>query len=153
MRSQLATARGDREEEIEAELAELAQLRKEAREAAAEIHREGRSIELEKVRWQQELSDARGEIADAKATILKQSDKIRELERGYSFKPNPAESRLRLEIGELNQQLADLKQNSAPPAPKLDKGHLLDLLNQFLKKYPKSNLTYAQMKVLLEMIK
>jgi chromosome segregation ATPase len=114
VRSQLATARGDREEEIEAELAELAQLKKEAREAAAEIQREGRSIELEKVRWQQEMSDARGEIADAKATILNQSNKIRELERGYSFKPNPAESRLRLEIGNLQAELAELKQKSAP---------------------------------------
>src|SRR4028119_2450345 len=89
---------------LQAEREELAQLKKEAKEAAAEIHTEGRSIELEKVRWQRELSDARAELADAKATILKQGNKIRELERGYTLKPNPVERRLRLEIGELQAQ-------------------------------------------------
>jgi DNA repair exonuclease SbcCD ATPase subunit len=115
LRSQLETERADREEveaDLQAEREELAQLKKEAKEAAAEIHREGRSIELEKTRWQQQLSDARAELADAKATILNQGNKIRELERGYSLQPNPAEKRLRLEIGELQAQLSDLKQNS-----------------------------------------
>lgn len=135
MRSQLATEHADREE-IEAELAELAQIKKEAKEAAAEVHREGRSIEIQKARWQQELSDARGEIADAKATILKQSDKIRELERGYSLKPNPAESRLRLEIGELQEQLSDLKQNSATAGKELPEP--ADALNRLKAKRKKS---------------
>ncbi|MEG3974175.1 hypothetical protein QT970_06085 [Microcoleus sp. herbarium8] len=97
MRSQLAAVQADRED--------LAQLKKQVKEDAAEIHREGRSIELEKVRWQRELSDARDELADSKSTILKQGNKIRELERGYSLKPNPAESRLRLEIGDLQAEL------------------------------------------------
>ncbi|MEG4446999.1 hypothetical protein QUB49_35500 [Microcoleus sp. AT9_B4] len=150
MRSQLATARGDREEEIEAKLAELAQLKKEAREAAAEIHREGRSIEFEKVRWQQELSDARGEIADAKATILKQSDKIRELERGYSLQPNPAESRLRLEIGELQEQLAELKQKSA--SARKDLPDAATILSQLRGKRKKTPVTLADIKGILEII-
>ncbi|MEG4917760.1 hypothetical protein QUB12_32395, partial [Microcoleus sp. B7-D4] len=105
LQAQLATLAADREE--------LAQLKKEAKEAAEEVHREGRSIELEKVRWQQQLSDARAELEEAKATILKQGDKIRELERGYSLKLNPVESALRLEIAELRSQLADLEQNPA----------------------------------------
>jgi len=111
LRSQLQTERISREP-IETELAklaadqeDLAQLKKEVKEHAHELHREERSMELEKVRWQQELSDARAELADAKATMLVQSNKIRELERGYNFKPNPAESRLRMEIGELRSQL------------------------------------------------
>jgi chromosome segregation ATPase len=101
-RSQLATLAADREE--------LAQLKKEAKEAAAEVHREARAMEVEKARWQRELSDARVELEDAKATMLKQGDKIRELERGYSLKPNPAESRLRLEIGNLREELEASKQ-------------------------------------------
>jgi len=112
---------------LQAEREELAQLKKEAKEAAAEVHREGNAIKVERIRWQRELSDARAELADAKATILNQGNKIRELERGYSLKPNPAERRLRLEIGELQAQLeaerasrqkieaelSSLKQNSA----------------------------------------
>jgi len=62
---------------LQAEREELAQLKKEVKEPAAEIHTEGRSIELEKVRWQREVSDARAELADAKATTLKQGNKIR----------------------------------------------------------------------------
>lgn len=135
--------------ELEAELADLAQLKKEVKEVAAELHREERCLEFEKARWQQELSDARCELADAKATILNQSNKIRELERGYSFKPNPAESRLRLEIGELNQQLADLKQNSAP-ARELPEA--ADLLNQLKAKRKKSSVTLADVEFLLELL-
>lgn len=110
---------------VAADREDLAQFKKEAKEAAAEIHREGQSIEVEKGRWQQQLSDARSELADAKATILKQSDKIRELERGHNFKPNPVESALRLEIGELRSQLADLQQNSAPATDLPEAGDLL----------------------------
>jgi chromosome segregation ATPase len=84
---------------VQADREDLAQFKKEAAEAEAEVHREGQAIEALKTRWQQDVSDARSELADAKATSLKQSDKIRELERGYSLKPNPVESALRLEIG------------------------------------------------------
>jgi chromosome segregation ATPase len=123
LRSQLAAVQADQEE--------LAQLKKEAKEAAAEIHREGRSIELEKVRWQRELSDARAELEDTKATMLSQGDKIRELERGYSLKPNPAESRLRLEIGDLRSQLAE--QNPAPAIDLSDKaGEVVSYLKTLL---------------------
>ncbi len=148
LRSQLEQERADHSE-IEEELAELAQLKKEAKEAAAEIHAEGRSIELEKVRWQRELSDARAEIADAKATILNQGNKIRELERGYSLKPNPAERRLRLEIGELQTQLSDLKQNSAT-ASKLPEA--ANLLNQLKARRKKSSVSLADVELILEMI-
>ena len=108
LQAQLATLAADREE--------LAQLKKEAKEAAAEIHREGRSIELEKVRWQQQLSDARADLADAQATALNQGNKIREMERGYSFQPNPAERALRLEIGNLREELEAYKQHQQQPA-------------------------------------
>jgi chromosome segregation ATPase len=159
VRSQLATAQatiGTIENELEtakgqlaerdAELAavaadreELAQLKKEAKEAAAEIHREGRSIELEKTRWQQQLSDARAELEDAKATILNQGNKIRELERGYSLKPNPAESALRVEIGNLQAELEAYKQQPAINLPE-QVGEIVNFLKESLPpdtKWPK----------------
>ena len=67
-------------------------------------------MEVEKARWQRELSDAGDEVADARAIILKHSDRIRELERGFSLKPNPAESGLRVEIGNLRAELESYKQ-------------------------------------------
>jgi DNA repair exonuclease SbcCD ATPase subunit len=149
LQARLEVERADREE-VEAELAELAQIKKEAKEAAAEVHREGRSIELEKVRWQRELSDARAELADAKATILNQSNKIRELERGYSLQPNPAESRLRLEIGNLQSELADQKQKSV--AASKDLPEVADLLNQLKARRKKSRAELADVELILEMI-
>ena len=128
MRSQLAAVQTDQED--------LAQLKKQVKEDAAEVHREGRSIELEKVRWQRELSDARDELADAKSTILKQGDKIRELERGYTLKPNPAESRLRLEIGDLQAELEAYKQQNPAPAieqPTCDLSEQIPEIINFLK--------------------
>lgn len=122
-RSQLATVTADRED--------LAQLKKEAKEATAELHREENCMKLEKVRWQQQLSDARAELEDAKATMLKQGDKIRELERGYSLKPNPAESRLRREIGNLQAELEAYKQQN--PAPAIDLPEQVGEIVNFLK--------------------
>jgi len=163
LRSQLATERASREEveaqlsELKEELAtlatdqeELAQLKKEAAEAAAEIHREGRSIELEKTRWQQQLSDARAELEEAKATILKQGDKIRELERGYSLKPNPAESALRLEIGNLQAELEAYKQQNPAPASELPEP--ADLLNQLKGRRKKSKAELADVEKILEIL-
>jgi len=98
-------------------------------------------MKLEKIRWQRELSDARDELADAKATMLKQSDKIRELERGYSLKPNPAEKRLRLEIGELQEQLSDLKQKSASASKDLPEA--AEVLNQLKSKRKKSGASFS----------
>jgi DNA repair exonuclease SbcCD ATPase subunit len=135
---------------LQAEREELAQLKKEAKEAAAEVHREGRSIELEKVRWQRELSDARAELADAKATMLNQGNKIRELERGYSLQPNPAERRLRLEIGELQAELAELKQKAA--AANQDLLEAADLYNQLKTRRKKSSASLADVELILEMI-
>ncbi len=116
---------------------ELAQLKKQMAEAAEELHRSGRSIELEKVHWQQELSNARAELKDAQATILKQGDKIRELERGYNFKPNPAESALRLEIGNLQAELEAYQQHQ----PAIDQtGEIVNFLKELLPsdtKWPK----------------
>jgi DNA repair exonuclease SbcCD ATPase subunit len=149
LEAQLETERANREE-VEAELAALAQLEKEAKEAAAEIHAEGRAIEVERIRWQQELSDARGELAEAKATILNQGNKIRELERGYSLKPNPAPRRLRLEIGELRSELSDLKQKSA--AASKDLPEAADLLNQLKAKRKKSKTDLADLEVILEIL-
>ena len=154
---------------LQAEREELAQLKKEAKEAAAEIHAEGRSIELEKNRWQQQLSDARAELADAKSTILKQGNKIRELERGYSLKPNPKESALRLEIGELRSkleterasrekieaELSDLKKNSAPVATLSEKlePDAATILSQLRAKRKKSKADLTDMEVIVEILK
>jgi hypothetical protein len=126
------------------------------KEVAAELHREERSMELEKTRWQRELSDAKDELAEAKATILKQGDKIRELERGYSFKPNPVESALRKEIGELRSQLeqerADRKQieNSAPIAIEFPEPAII--LSQLRAKRKKSKADLVDIEAVLELL-
>ena len=113
-------------------------------------------MELEKTRWQRELSDAKDELAEAKATILKQGDKIRELERGYSFKPNPVESALRKEIGELRSQLeqerADRKQieNSAPIAIEFPEPAII--LSQLRAKRKKSKADLVDIEAVLELL-
>ncbi|CAA9404135.1 hypothetical protein AVDCRST_MAG84-6281 [uncultured Microcoleus sp.] len=106
-------------------------------------------MEFEKVRWQRELSNARAELADAKAIILKQGGKIRELERGYNFKPNPVESALRLEISNLQAELAELKQKSVAA---WDLPEAADLLNQLKAKRKKSVVTLADVEFLLELL-
>jgi DNA repair exonuclease SbcCD ATPase subunit len=153
---------------LQAEREELAQLKKETKEVVAELHREERSMELEKVRWQRELSDARAELADAKATILTQSNKIRELERGYSFKPSPKEAALRREIGELRSQLeteradrekieaelSELKQNSAPTATLFEKLTLdaAIILSQLRARRKKFTATLGDVEKILEIL-
>ena len=129
---------------------ELAQLKKQVAEAAEELHRSGRSIELEKVHWQQELSNARAELKDAQATILKQGDKIRELERGYNFKPNPAESALRKEISNLQAELEAERQQQ--PAAEFELPEPADLLNQLKAKRKKSKTDLADIEAILELI-
>ena len=146
---QLAEIARDRDE-LAVVREELAQLKKEAQEAAAELHRKKRSVELEKVSGQQQLTDARAELADAKVTILKQGDKIRELERGYNFKPNPVKSALRLEIGNRQVELSDLKQNS--PIASIDLPDAGSLLNELKSKGKKSTVTLADVKKILEIL-
>lgn len=148
LRSQLEREHADREE-IEAEREDLAQLKKQTKEHALEVHREGRAIEAEKDRWQGELSEARSELAAAKATINQLKGKIVDLERGYSLKPNPAEQRLRLEIGELQSELSDLKQKSAI-ARELPEA--ADLLNRLKARRKKSKSDLADLEVILEIL-
>jgi chromosome segregation ATPase len=138
---QLAKLATDRED--------LAQLKKQVKEDAAEVHREERAMEVEKVRWQRELGDARDELEDAKATMLKQGNKIRELERGYSLKPNPAESRMRLEIGNLQAELEAYKQQ---PATELELPEPADLLNQLKGRRKKSKADLADVEAILEIL-
>jgi chromosome segregation ATPase len=135
---------------LQAEREELAHLKKQVKEDAAEVHREGNAIKVERMHWQRELSDARAELADAKATMLNQSNKIRELERGFSFKPNPAESKLRLEIGELRSELSDLKQKSA--AASKDLPEAAEILNQLKAKRKKSKADLTDLEVILEIL-
>jgi len=140
---------------LQVEKEEITEIKKELKKAA-ELHREERSIELEKVRWQRELSDARAELADAKATILRQGDKIRELERGYSFKPNPVESALRREIGELRSQLeierADQEENKKSAPVEKNSPEAADLLNKLKAKRKKSKTDLADLEVILELL-
>ena len=138
-------------EALAAEREELAELKKQVKESEAELHREERSIELEKVRWQQQLSDALTELADAKATILKQGDEIRELERGYNFKPNPAEAALRLEIGNLQAELEAYRQQQQP-ATEFELPDALELLNELRTKRKKSKIEAEDVKLLLQLI-
>lgn len=135
---------------VQADREDLAQFKKEAAEAEAEVHREGQAIEALKTRWQQDVSDARSELADAKATSLKQSDKIRELERGYSLKPNPAESALRLEIGNLQAELETYKQQQ--PATTSELPEPADLLNQLKGRRKKSKAELADVAEILEIL-
>jgi chromosome segregation ATPase len=135
---------------LDAEKQDVVQIKKELKQVAADLHQQERSMKLEEVRWQRELSDARAELGDAKATILNQGNKIRELERGYSLQPNPAESRLRLEIGNLQAELSDLKQKSA--AASIDLPEAADLLNHLKAKRKKSTATLADVEKILEII-
>jgi len=135
---------------VQADREDLAQFKKEAAEAEAEVHREGQAIEALKTRWQQDVSDARSELADAKATSLKQSDKIRELERGYSLKPNPVESALRLEIGDLQAELETYKQQQ--PATTSELPEPADLLNQLKGRRKKSKAELADVAEILEIL-
>jgi len=137
-------------EALAAEREELAELKKQVKESEAELHREEPSIELEKVRWQQQLSNALAELADAKATILKQGDKIRELERGYNFQPNPAEAALRLEIGNLQAELEAYRQQQ--PATEFELPDALELLNELRTKRRKSKVEAEDVKLLLKLI-
>ncbi|MEG4287278.1 hypothetical protein QUB68_29655 [Microcoleus sp. A006_D1] len=149
----LTSELADRDSAVQAELADLAQFKKEAKEAAAEVHREGMAIKGLEIQWQQQVSDAKSELADAKAIILKQNDKIRELERGFSLQPRPSDAATmktqRLEIGELRSQLADLQQTSAPA---IELPEPADLLNQLKGKRKKSKAELADMATILEIL-
>ena len=140
--AQLGTLAADREE--------LAQFKKQAAEAAEELHREARSSELEKVHWQQELTDAKAELADAQATILKQSDKIRELEREYNFQPKPAEFALRKEGGNLQAELEAKRQQQT--AVEFELPEPADVLNRLKAKRKKSKTDLADIKAIFELI-
>ena len=141
---------------LQAEREELAQLKKEVKKDAAELHREENSMKLEKVRWQRELSDAKSELKDAQATLVKQSNKIRELERGYSFKPNPKESALIREIGELREQLeterAAREENKKSAPAEKDLPEAADLLNKLKAKRKKSKTDLADLETILELL-
>jgi chromosome segregation ATPase len=72
------------------------------------------------------------------------------LERGYSLQPNPAERRLRLEIGELQTQLSDLKQQSV--AASKDLPEAADLLNRLKSKRKKSKADLGDLEAVLEIL-
>jgi len=148
LRSQLIAVQAERED--------LAQFKKEAKEAAAEVHREGMAIKQLETQWQQRLTDVRGELADAKAIILKQNDKIRELKRGFSLKPSPADAATmkaqRLEIGNLRSELADLKQKSAPIAIAVEFPEPAMILSQLRARRKKSKADLADIEAVLELL-
>ena len=66
--------------------------------------------QLEQERADREEIEA--QLADREKTIVAQRGKIKDLERGYGFDETPTEKILRRQIRDLEQQLADLKQNS-----------------------------------------
>ncbi|MEG4962644.1 MULTISPECIES: hypothetical protein [unclassified Microcoleus] len=111
---------------------ELGQVRSQLAELTAfreELHRSELEMELEKVRWEQQLTDARAELADAKATILKQGDEIRELQAKLTD--------------------AELKQNSTP-ANELPEA--ANLLNELKSKRKKSRADLADVVEILEIL-
>ena len=71
------------------------------------------------------------------------------MERGYSLKPNPAESRLRLEIGDLQEQLSDLRQNSVTAS---ELPEAANLLNQLKGRRKKSKADLADMEAVLDIL-
>jgi hypothetical protein len=71
------------------------------------------------------------------------------LERGYNFKPYPADSALRREIGKLRSELSDLKVKSTA-ASELSK--VVDLYNQLKTKRKKFSASLAEVKLILDMI-
>jgi len=107
-------------------------------------------LNLKKFAGNNSERDALAELADAKATILKQGDKIRELERGYKFKPNPAEAALRLEIGNLQAELEAYRQQQ--PATEFELPDALELLNELRTKRKKSKVEAEDVKLLLQLI-
>ena len=64
----------------------MIQFQKEAKEAEYELQHEKHSIEVQKVRQQLDLSNAKSELAKAQATILHQSERIQHLE-SYQRQP------------------------------------------------------------------
>lgn len=141
---------------VQLERQDLAQFKKEAKEAAAEVHREGIAIKGLEIQWQQRLTNAKEELADAKAIILKQNNKIRELERGFSLQPSPSDAATmkaqRLEIGNLRAELADLKQNSAPIAIAVDFPEPATILSKLRGKRKKSKTDLADIEAILEIL-
>jgi chromosome segregation ATPase len=108
------------------------------------------SREVYDLSQQQQISDLKHELEDAKLATQKLGNKNRELERGYGFKPNPIESKLRLEIGELQSQLSDLQENSAPAGEYLPEP--ADLLNELKCKRKKSKADLADIEAILEIL-
>ena len=149
LRDETISDLGEQIAKLEDEAAEYAETKKLHYEALSEEIRGRKSTEAHELRWQQEISNLKSELEDAKATILALGDKNRELERGYSFKPNPVESALRLEIGELRSQLADLQQKSGPASELPEPA---DLLNQLKGRRKKSKVDLADVATILKIL-
>jgi len=135
---------------LESEISDFAGTKKLYDEAMQEEIRGRNSREAYDLRQQQQISDLKHELEDAKLATQKLGDKNRELERGYGFKPNPIESKLRLEIGELQSQLSDLQENSAPAGKDLPES--ADLLNKLKGKRKKSKADLADIEAILEIL-
>jgi chromosome segregation ATPase len=114
-----------------------------------EVHLEGKVDELEKDRWQGELSEARAELAAAQATIVQQKANSR-IGARVQLKAQPAERRLRLEIGELQTELSDLKQKSVAAGKDLPEA--AELLNQLKAKRKKSKADLTDLEAILEIL-
>jgi chromosome segregation ATPase len=145
---------------LESDAAEFLETKKLYNEAMQEEIRGRNSREAYDLRQQQQISDLKHELEDAKLATQKLGNKNRELERGYGFKPNPIESKLRLEIGELQSQLSDLRENSAPasrpeqnPAPiAIELPDAGDLLNKVKAQRKKSKTDVGDIEVILEIL-
>jgi hypothetical protein len=78
------------------------------------------------------------------------------LERGYSFKPNPVESALTREIGELRSQLeterADQEENKKSAPAGKDFPEAADLLNKLKTKRKKTKTDLADLEAILELL-
>ena len=109
---------------LQTEREELAQLKKQVKESATELHREERSIELEKVSGQRELSDARAELAEAKA----------------------------IELGNLQVENEALKKEVQKLLSALELPEPSDLLNQLKAKRKKTTASLPDIEAILEII-
>ena len=149
-KNQIITEADEQIARLEADAVEFSETRKIYDEAMQEEIRGRNSREGYDLRQQSQISELNRELEDAKLAVQKLGDKNRELERGYGFKPNPIESKLRLEIGDLQAQISALRENSATASELPESA---DLLNQLKGKRKKSKADLADVEAILEILK
>lgn len=132
LKTQLAQLRAQLAE-CWSERLEMAAIKQELAAKYEELLKTERSLELEKLRWQTQLSDARGDLEEANGKLLQRNDTIRKLER---------------EVTQLRSQLSS---QTAPPVGGFDFPEPATLLNQLKGRRKKSRADLADVEILLDL--